>query len=247
MASARIARLLSSSAVTAESNLLEFELADGLPLGFVGGQYIIVNTGLPLPGGKVAKRAYSILSRDEEQARFSIAVRRIGSGPGSNYMTGLKAGAEVPFSGPWGQYLPDDSRVRASTIIFATDTGITAALGLLQGLKFKPQLAGAQVVWFVESDAYFLPESFVLKVIPSGCGSFRIQRAPVIGHPERLAVARGAIRTMLNKGCPESAFLSGDGALLYALKDELIAEGVGEGAVRIETFFNHLIRKASAI
>jgi ferredoxin-NADP reductase len=150
MADARTARLSAGRGLGPKTRLLEFSIPDGQPLGFVGGQYIIVNTGVPLPGGKVAKRAYSILSSDAEQERFQIAVRQIGPGPGSNFMHELPVGSELPFSGPWGKYLVGPSEAAGKTLVFATDTGLTAALGLIRGTHFRPLLPGTHVVWFVE-------------------------------------------------------------------------------------------------
>ena len=106
MAQARVARLVKAECLGAEARLLRFALAEG-EIGFAGGQYIIVNTGIELPGGKLAKRAYSILSSDDDQREFQIAVRRIGEGPGSNFMHRIEVGAEVTFSGPWGKLVPE--------------------------------------------------------------------------------------------------------------------------------------------
>src|SRR5437868_5868707 len=105
-------------------------LAPAERLDFIGGQYLIVNSGATLPDGKLAKRAYSIISPDARQDELVLAVRRIGAGPASSFMHELKPGDVVPFSGPWGKFLADDARPRRSTWLVATDTGITAALGL---------------------------------------------------------------------------------------------------------------------
>ncbi len=215
-------------------------------MGFVGGQYIIVNTGVSLPGGKVAKRAYSIFSSDAEQNRFQIAVKRIESGPGSSYMHSAEPGTNIPFSGPWGQYLPEDSRPRTSTWVLATDTGITAALGLVRGTKFTPQLPGSKVIWFVPARDYFIPESKAREMIPSGCKDFRLEVIPDTQAVERPAAVRALIREMAEKGLPESVFLSGDGNVLYPLRDDLISAGVPESGIRLECFFNNPFKKAPA-
>src|SRR5262249_44505525 len=149
-------------------------LASG-ELGFTGGQYIIVNTGIELDGGKVAKRAYSILSSDDEQRQFQLAVRRIGEGPGSNFMHRLAVGAELPFSGPWGKFLP--SWASGPRLVFATDTGITAALGLLKGHQFRKLAVDTRVIWSVESDDYFLPASLARESI-SSYANFEVAVAP---------------------------------------------------------------------
>src|SRR5260370_20070502 len=104
MAQPRVARLVKAERLGPEARLLTFVLAEG-EVGFSGGQYVIVNTGIELPGGKLAKRAYSILSSDADQREFQIAVRRVGEGPGSNFMHRIEVGAELPFSGPWGKFV----------------------------------------------------------------------------------------------------------------------------------------------
>jgi ferredoxin-NADP reductase len=244
MAEARIARLTAARALGPETRLLEFALPDGQSLGFVGGQYVIVNTGVPLPGGKVAKRAYSILSSDAEQDRFQIAVRRIGPGPGSNFMHALAVGSELPFSGPWGKYLVGPSEAAGKTVVFATDTGLTAALGLIRGTQFRSLLSQAHVVWLVESKNDFLPESWLATVIPGGYGSFTVRTAPPIHHPERAAAGRESLQAALVDGPPDRVFLSGDGAVLYPLCHELVESGLDEGRIRLECFFNNPQRKA---
>jgi ferredoxin-NADP reductase len=244
MAEARIARLGAARALGPETRLLEFSLQDGQPLGFVGGQYVIVNTGVPLPGGKVAKRAYSIVSSDADQGRFHIAVRRIGPGPGSNFMHELAVGAELPFSGPWGKYVAGPSEGDGNTLVFATDTGLTAALGLIRGTQFRPRLTHTDVVWFVESRDYFVPESWLATVLPAGLGSFTIRTGPPVHHAERTAAGQEALRAALAAGRKDSVFLSGDGAVLYPLSRDLVESGVEESRIALECFFNNPQRRA---
>jgi ferredoxin-NADP reductase len=246
MADARTARLAAARSLGPETRLLEFALPDGQPLGFVGGQYVIVNTGVPLPGGKVAKRAYSILSRDAEQDRFQIAVRRIGTGPGSNFMHALEPGAELPFSGPWGKYNvgPDDNPAAGNTLVFATDTGLTAALGLIRGARFQRLLDEACVVWFVASKDYFLPEAWLETVLPAGCRSFTITTGPPVHDPGRATAAHAALEPLLERGRPDRVFLSGDGAVLYPLCHNLMESGLPEDRIGLECFFNNPQRRA---
>jgi ferredoxin-NADP reductase len=247
MAIAKSARVIAVTAVGPQTRLLELALPDGAPLGFAGGQYIIVNSGVPLPGGKIAKRAYSILSSDTQQQRITLAVRRIGEGPGSNFMHRLSVGDEVPFSGPWGQLVAPtaSSASGARTLLFATDTGITAALGLIRGAAFQSQLSSADLIWVSGTDDYFVPASTVRDWLPSGLGTLKTDQTLPTGHADRLALAWSLVQPHL-KGSPLNIYLSGDGALLAALREKLVAAGIAEAAIRMETFFNHLVRKAPA-
>jgi ferredoxin-NADP reductase len=237
MAEARTARLLSSSRLNAEVALLRFGV--GQELAFTGGQYIIVNTGIPLGEGKTVKRAYSLLSSDADQRTFEIAVRRVDSGPGSNFMIGLEAGAELLFTGPWGKFRPPtDATDSASTLIVATDTGITAALGLLRSQSFQPRLAQTSVVWLVESDSYFVPEKFVRERLPENCGHFERVPLPLAARTEWLARERDSFLEPVLRSPLHAAYLSGDGSLLAAFRDTLQALPAPP-AVFIESFFNH--------
>src|SRR5690349_11307689 len=102
MAVAKAASIVAAETVGPLARHLVLEMEAGASLGFAGGQYVIVDSGIALPGGKIAKRAYSIASADAEQSRFEPVVRRHPNGPGSSYMHELEVGATVKFSGPWG-------------------------------------------------------------------------------------------------------------------------------------------------
>jgi ferredoxin-NADP reductase len=231
MAAQKTARVVAVTDVSASTRLLDLEPAERLD--FVGGQYLIVNSGITLPDGKLAKRAYSILSPDADQTRLTFAVKRIGTA--SSWMHARAVGDEVPFSGPWGKLLADDARPRPTRVI-ATDTGITAALGLVRGQGFAPQLATAELVWLVEDDSYFLPEPYLRAALPAGL-RYRRAALPPVGHPERVAAALAAA------GAPDevaSLFLAGDGDVLYPLRERFAAS-----EARLESFFNNPAKKSA--
>jgi ferredoxin-NADP reductase len=227
MAVKKTARIVAAETLSPSVRLLTLEPSE--PLGFVGGQYLIVDSGVMLANGKAAKRAYSILSGDADQARFQIAVKRLGDGPGSTFMHEQAVGTEIPFSGPWGKYLPDDATPR-HTLILATDTGITAAMGLIAGEKFAPQRAQARLVWLTEREDYFLQPAFVRE--RTGL-DVMIERVPPVNHVERPAVGDAVLTKHLSHQ-PDTVFLSGDGALIYPWRERL-----ADRVVRFECFFNN--------
>lgn len=241
MATSRTARLIEVAQPGPRARLLTFEALGG-PLGFVGGQYLIFDTGL-VRGEKRVKRAYSLLSADADQLRFQIAVQKVPDGAGSALLHELRPGSELQFSGPWGKFLPDDARPRR-TLLLATDSGITALLGLARGRGFAPQRPLAQLLWLRDEAAGFLPVELVEQACADlgvRCG---IRPLPAPHRPERLEAAKAALREV--SPAPDCAFLSGDGLLLHALRDELAAAGADPANVRVEAFFNHPQRKAPA-
>jgi ferredoxin-NADP reductase len=235
MATHKTARVVATEMLGADTRLLELVLAE--PLGFVGGQYVIVDSGLVLDSGKAVKRAYSLLTADAVQRSFQLAVKRIPGGPCSGFVHELDVGADVRFSGPWGKFYPQNG-ARGPTLLLATDTGISAALGLLQSACFEPLLGRAVVIWLRAAPDYFLPEPFVRERVPTACGEFRIEGAPPVGHPERIPHARAVLADVLARAQIEQAFISGDGAVNYALLDELVRAGVTATRDNLESFFN---------
>ncbi|MBF6569406.1 MAG: FAD-dependent oxidoreductase [Candidatus Binataceae bacterium] len=244
MAEPRVAQLVKALPLGPETRLLTFALPEG-EIGFAGGQYIIVNTRIELPGGKLAKRAYSILSGDAEQKQFQIAVRRIGSGPGSNFMHGIAEGAELEFSGPWGKFVANGAPV-GPRLVFATDTGITAGLGLLQGHGSRTLADVTTAVWFIESDSYFLPPGFARESLLGLVREFRIAAAPRTTDSTRIASAIAVLDDSVASTLPSSAFLAGDGALIHPLRERLVAAGMKRETIRLEAFFNNPERRVQS-
>jgi ferredoxin-NADP reductase len=128
------------------------------------------------------------------------------------------------------------------TLVLATDTGITAAMGLVRGRAFELLKPDACFIWYISQEADFVAEAFVRAELSAMTDRLVIEPGLPIGHPERAAHARAAA---LRRGLlPNSAFLSGDGAIVHPLRDALVAAGVREDHVRVESFFNNPARKA---
>ena len=235
MAVAKTANVVGTERLGADTLLLDLCATE--PLGFLGGQYLILDSRIILPSGKAVKRAYSFLTSDAEQRCFQLAVKRIPDGLGSAFVHGLAAGTDISFSGPWGKFFPREGG-SGRTLILATDTGITAALGFLHATRFAPVLSQALLIWLRASSEYFLPDAFVRERIPAGCGEASIETIPAIGHPERVSHARAILRQVLSCGGLDQAFIAGDGDVNQVLLDDLVAAGVAVSKDNVESFFN---------
>jgi ferredoxin-NADP reductase len=231
----KTARVVRSQLYGADTRWLE--LVAEQPLGFVGGQFVTVDTGRVHASGKPIRRAYSVLTADSEQLRFELASKRIPDGPVSSFVHDLAANAEVRFTGPWGKFFPAPAAAGA-TLLLATDTGVTAALGLIQSRSFQPLLRDATFVWLRASPEYFLPEALVRAHIPDACARVQIGTVLPIGNPERVDFVRNLVAELLATSRFEQAFISGDGGVNYALLDDLVAAGVFCNRDQLESFFN---------
>jgi NAD(P)H-flavin reductase len=214
---------------------LELEVQE--PLGFVGGQFISVESGLPQPDGKISRRPYSVLSSDTEQGRFELVVQPVPNGPTSNFMQRLRPGDELRFSGPWGTFAPPAARC-ASCLVIATDTGISAALGLVRGVRFRALLPSTALLWLRVDAADFVSDEFVRQRLPDTCREFQILTFPPIHHPERLPIARALLHQVCSTAAPSHARVCGDGVINYGLMADFAAHGIDVTRDDVESFFN---------
>jgi hypothetical protein len=276
MADARYATCTNVEVLGPDTRALTFTCEESV--GFSGGQYLIVDTGLvtsttstTTSAGKAIKRAYSLVSRDHEQHRFVLASKRLPGGPGSGYMHDLKIGDRLKWSGPWGKLTPPPpttaptpespaaihavpalphnqppaSNLPRRTLVLATDTGVTAALGLVSGQRFASLLPHTRFLWLRPDSRDFLPDQWVRARLPVGL-ALEIAPIPPPSHPERLAHVTTLLADELVPGRLGGAFITGDGAINYALLDRLVTNGLPLTRDNVESFFNYPKKAAAA-
>ncbi len=228
-----------------QTTLLDLRMTGSEPLGFRGGQYIIIDTGLKLPDGRAAKRAYSLLTPDADQETFCLAAKRIGTGLGSNYLNDVAVGTTIPFSGPWGKLYPDEGS-GGSAVVVAADTGITAALGLVQGAGFRRAHPQAKLLWLTTSWDEFLTAAYVRECLPQGLVALTQVLIPPPHAPARPDAVVTAMQDWLGTAVPGAAYLMGDGHVVQAAQDVLLQAGVSGDRIKPEYFFNRPTKPLSA-
>jgi cobalt-precorrin-5B (C1)-methyltransferase len=240
MAIPKLARLLKKTQLGSDTWMYSFAFVGDEPLGFIGGQYIILNSGLKDPEGNDIKRAYTLFSRDDEQRTFAICVKRIGTGPVSSYLPTLELGTELLFSGPWGKFIKNPEWPKeGNTFLIATDTGITTLLGLLNSEKFRNRLSTCHAIWFVTGADDFIPFSDVTMQLPKGDLSFETFLIAPIGEEDRVEEAVKTVEAKIKSlGVPINALLTGDGLILRPVQELLEKVGVHSDQIGAEPFFN---------
>ncbi|MEM6671572.1 MAG: FAD-dependent oxidoreductase [Planctomycetota bacterium] len=239
MATAKNMRVVSNDPLGARGRLIVLESAQDVD--FRGGQFLIVDTGLRKEDGAPLKRCYSVLSADADQRRVQVAVQRVG--PGSEAMQALEPGTSVPYSGPWGKLLASAQEEQGPAWVIATDTGITAALGLVLGAAFAPRLHETTLVWMDSARDALLSDSDVRERLPSALSGYARHEIPEVGAAERIGAALDVVRRMVERTVPRPAalWLVGDGDVLHALRDDVqerLDEDLAERA-SVECFFNN--------
>jgi ferredoxin-NADP reductase len=230
-------QIVDTRAIGPETRLVTVERRDLDAFAFVGGQYIIIDTGVVLPSGKACKRAYSLMPCPGEPRRARLAVKRIAGGLGSATMHAAAVGAEMSFSGPWGK-LMTASGLTVPTLMVATDTGITTALSLVEQARAHGVPSATEVLWLRAVDEPFLSLDEVRARIDGTGVPFVSGVLPETEDPARVAIAIERIRARILERSAQALLVAGDGAIAFAARDALGIEA------RIESFFHNPERKA---
>lgn len=217
-----------------KSSMIELTLTE--PLGFVGGQYVIVNTKIPL-GEKHLKRAYTIISTDSEQSKITLAMPRIGRG--SHFMCNLKVGAEVEFGGPYGKFKPyPEMHPDWEVTLVVTDTGINAAIGLLQGQALRGLTERCRLYWLKGEGQDYLNDGIVRELLPHDIEHFETTDIAPVKDPRRLVEGHKYLDRILKREPGGPVYLAGDGLLVDAFKRRALGVGRLENHVITEFFFD---------
>ena len=223
------ALLIKREKINDSTYLLNFKSKE--KLNFIGGQFLIIDTGIIKEDGKSLKRTYSILSEDSDQFNFQIAYKTIVQGIVTNqYLNFLKIEDEIKFSGPWGKFLKDDQFLGEGKIcVLATDTGVASAISFINSNQI-PDKSKISFYWMVPDNSYFLDYQFVKNRLPKNLNDLEI-----IEKPKFLNMA---IEILTKHTKARSFLLSGDGDIVKPSKDFLLNQGVLEPHIGTEIYFN---------
>ena len=120
-------RVTSSRLETDDAVAIEFETADGAPLGAEAGQFMTVHWPVD---GRIEKRAYSLSSAVDDSARGRLIVKAVAGGVVSRALLAQAGSLEhLDVTGPSGAFVLDPS---ASThVLVAGGSGITPIASML--------------------------------------------------------------------------------------------------------------------
>ncbi len=235
MAQRRYAKVINRIELNEQSVLLDCEVIDNTDLNFRGGQYLIIDTGLTTQDGKAVKRAYSILSRDDEQRQFRLAVYQIQNGKGSCHMRHLPIGGEFDFSGPWGREAPEKP-LSGNVWVIASETGITSALGVINGKARKlGQINDLKLIWIKSSKAEFIPIQVLRELLPP---DFNFEDFVELNLPEQGSLS---LKSLAHLPYPDRAYIAGDGNL-----NRFVGEYLRTQNTTVTLHFEHFFNRVSS-
>jgi ferredoxin-NADP reductase len=233
-------RIVGARALGAATRALEIECVGGPPLAAIGGKYVIVHTGA-MAGDKPIKRAYSLVSVGGHAHRAQLTVKRLGAG--SDALHAAAVGTELSFSGPWGKLVPE-SGLDEPTLLVATDTGITAAMGVAEE-HARSARGCVEVLWLRTDDETFLDVEDVRQRVNAAGAHFVYATIPPVRSIERVAAAWSHIDGRVAELRATILIASGDGAIIHGLRDRMVGAASSVRDVRIECFFHNPEKKSA--
>lgn len=239
MAQPKTARVISTRELTETVREVRFRMIDPVELGYESGKYVILTTSVMKEDGKPVKRAYSIASPPDDQAEFSICVKKIPDGPGSGYIHSIRIGDTVTFSGPWGKFfLPDPLQPAARFVFVASGAGISAVYGHLSILARLASWRGAaSLCWGLRrmSELYWREELSALKSQSGG----RIGAEVFFSDEPGGKLLSESYRDGDIAVDPAAHYyLAGNGRMIEPVAEKLKASGVPEEKILKEIYFN---------
>jgi ferredoxin-NADP reductase len=238
----RIARVVRE---TADAVTLVLEDARGAPVRFSAGQFFTLF--VPLPGGAVAKRAYSASSSALDDGRVSVTVKRVEGGRVSTHLVkSAREGDVIDVLGPSGSFVPAPCTGPRRLVLVAGGSGITPLASIARTLlAAEPQTHIALVYGNRAWEDVILREALGELAREHGSSRFVLrhvlERAPAgwvggTGLLDGAALAR-ELDTLGEPDAPTTAyFLCGPAPMMQAARACLEARGVAPTRIHEERF-----------
>mgnify|MGYP001236563832 CR=1 FL=1 len=127
---------------------LELKTSNGAGFHFAAGQFISIH--MEWNGNRYA-RAYSIASALRTDRRFELCMREAADDPATAWLSGLKEGDRIEFTGPFGYFKLRQPPDPVSAFV-ATGTGIAPVRAMIQQLHTRPDGGEAWLIFGVRHE-----------------------------------------------------------------------------------------------
>jgi CDP-4-dehydro-6-deoxyglucose reductase len=218
--------------------IIEYVLAAEAPLKFRPGQFVSVRVGVDSDANPIL-RSYSLASSPDHE-QFSLILKLIKGGPGSEYFAHLQLGARVHFTGPMGFFVLDF--LHPGDVVFGvTGVGIAPVLPMVNDLVARPEAGRIVLYWGNRhsQDLFWLDEFELLQKKSSRLSV----EVFLSGDAPSWEGRRGRINQAIVDELPSLAkptfYLVGNGAMIREVKASLVEHGVDrKRQIRNEAFFS---------
>ena len=222
--------------LTHDTRELTLTLTDNEEISFIPGQYVQV--GVPVKGG-MEFRAYSIASTPGTPNQITLVVRLMPGGLGSTYLHEIQVGADVMFTGPYGEYiLPEDPAMEI--VCVAGGCGMAPVRSIIRHLAEQDRERPCRLFFGARARKDIMYEEEYQEL----CATYpALQVHYALSEPEagdEWEGETGFIHTLVDAhlaaGVNRSVFLCGPPPMVDAATEVLQAKGVGEGDIFYDAF-----------
>lgn len=244
----KFARVTSIRELTPSVRQIGLAMVEPKELEYEAGQTIVLYAGFR--DGKEIKRQYTLASAPHEE-ELMLCVKLIPGGAASSYLSSLKEGDQVTFSGPKGKCTLSKGGQEEDLLFCATGTGLAPVRGMLLSYFAKAKkpsvwqrLFGSgpkvRLLWGLRAREDIFWQEEVLENLA--------RKHPAFGYEITLTQAsddwpgaRGRlterlVSTLKTLKKPR-VFLIGNGAMIKDARKILEGEGVPKDSVETEAFF----------
>jgi len=154
------AQIIQKKKLTTNVYLLKCRLPNLENWNYIAGQYMIFH--IPMPGGKVVRRLYSIASSSDDDESIDFIVELIRGGIASKYIGKINEGDKIKLQGPAGIFVfkPTNHNI----VFLATGTGFAPIYSMIKS-NIGQFTRSVQLFWGMHTteESYYLDELNLLK------------------------------------------------------------------------------------
>ncbi len=216
---------------------LHLEVINQSEFKFKAGQFVMLHVPVT-DGGKALLRAYSIASSDQDNKKFSLLFKSVEGGKATEYIWTLKGDETLKFTGPFGKVFFQEPPTE-QIVFLNTGSGLSQHMCFL--LSKMDQYPNLKYKLFFgirsEKDIYFKAQLDELKSkLPHFEYHYVLSRSS-----ESWTGKKGYVQNQLTdfdyKNVPTTFYLCGNGAMIKAVKHQLIEiDGLDKTKVWSEAF-----------
>jgi len=223
--------------VTHDTREIHLQLTQPPEIDFRPGQYVQVR--VPARGAPTF-RAYSISSPPGRKDAVELLVRRVPGGVGSTYLHRVQPGAEVAFTGPYGEFVLDENPL-AELVCVGGGCGMAPMRSILRHLAEAQPLRPCRLFYGARTarDAMYLEEFGELQRRMPDLHVYYALSEPARaddGWDGETGFVHESVRAHLSEGGERQAFLCGPPAMIQATRAVLREKHVPDERVFADEF-----------
>ena len=202
-------------------------------IAFQPGQWVSLK--LPIGERPPLNRAYSMAAPSTPSGELTLVLDRVPEGLGSGYLYTVKAGDEVLFSGPHGNFvLP--KQLDRELILIARYTGLVPLRCMLKQLYAQRQTAPIMLMAVAPAEEELLFHQELLTLAVTHPGFRYLPLVAVGGEQQGVDLTLSMLRPLIEGAPKVRPMLCGTKAFVRPLRAYFVEAGYDRKDVKTETY-----------